>query len=80
MPRTGQKVTVGGDGWVVGGGVESKFSVQLRPKLNNFTFLEDTVELLWGMGCGGVGCCGGSYSCQYQLELRLWFRWGLDNM
>ena len=36
MPRTGQKVTVGGGGWVVGGGVESKFSVQLRPKLNNY--------------------------------------------
>ena len=36
MPRGGQKVTVGG--WVVGGGgggVEPKFDVQLRLKLNN---------------------------------------------
>ena len=29
MPRSGLEVAVGG------GGVESKFSVQLRPKLNN---------------------------------------------
>ena len=36
MPRTGQKVTV----VVVGGGVESKFSVQLRPKLNNIFDME----------------------------------------
>ena len=40
MPRTGQKVTV-----VVGGGVESKFSVQLRPKLNN-TGEKNTKEIL----------------------------------
>ena len=37
-----QKFLVGGwvvGGWWVGGGVESKFSVQLRPKLNNNKFL-----------------------------------------
>ena len=39
MPRTGQKVTV-----VVGGGVESKFSVQLRPKLNNCKVICRTVS------------------------------------
>ena len=38
MPRRGLKVP---GGWVVGGGgVESKFSVQLRPKLNNFLVIQ----------------------------------------
>ena len=48
MPRTGQKVTVGG-----GGGVESEFSFQLRPKLNkNPILILITVQSVAPVGLG----------------------------
>ena len=46
MPRSCLKVP--GGGWVVvsggGGGVESKFSVQLRPKLNNKNYINSSLD------------------------------------
>ena len=64
MPRTLQKVTV-----VVGGGVESKFSVQLRPKLNKNAIIIPDIWL--GIHPAMMNLLIGAPNCDYKTNERV---------